>query len=106
MNSPLNTEVERDLVRPRGLVLDRREGEALYLEGPEGDRAYVTVLNVDHGRAALRLDLPQVGSLVLFLDVRGQGRAKLQIDAPRSVQILRTECEAASPWPQPATACC
>jgi sRNA-binding carbon storage regulator CsrA len=100
-------EVVLDTLRHRGLVLDRRNRESLFLEGPAGDRAYVTVLDVDHGRAALRLDLPQVGSLVLFLDARGQGHAKLQIDAPQSIQILRTECASGErACPQPATACC
>jgi len=103
----MDKEVARELARPHGLVLDRREREALFLQGPDGDRAYVTVLEVDHGRAALKLDLPQVGSVVLYLDARGQGHAKLQIAAPRSVQILRTECEHASrERSEPETACC
>jgi sRNA-binding carbon storage regulator CsrA len=101
----MDKEVAQELARPRGLVLDRREREALFLEGPSGERTYLTVLEVDHGRAALKLDLPELGSVVLFLDARAQGRAKFQIAAPRSVQILRTECEAGSTV-EAATACC
>jgi sRNA-binding carbon storage regulator CsrA len=105
MDCRMDQEVARELARPRGLVLERREREALFLEGPDGDRAYLTVLEVEHGRAALQLDLPQVGNVVLFLDARAQGRAKLQIAAPRSVQILRTECEADA-HADAAAACC
>lgn len=79
----------------RGLILVRRVSESLFLQGPGGDRAYLTVLDAEPGQAVLQLDLPRVGPVTLFLDTRARGRVRLQIGAPDSVFILRSECDAA-----------